>query len=199
MIPQVTLGENSAGWEELELDRVHIEMFEPTNGKEVDNEGFYAAWARSQGGEMLAPSWGMLPVVDSADKSRRGYNMTVTMKHGIEYAPCKKILEVHDSITRNTDNMTLYFAVPDWIADCAGKQSFDGVKKTENDNKNRISHWIDQYVLKIESVQIKSLKDMFLSMRKKFEEEFVKKVEVMERFHKRKRSGSCTTATNSED
>ena len=193
------LGENSAGWEELELDRVRIEMFEPTNGKEVDNEGFYAAWARSQGGEMLAPSWGTLPVVDSADKSRCGYNMTVTMKHGIEYAPCKKILEVHDSITRNTDNMTLYFAVPDWIADSVGKQSFDGVKKTENDNKNRISHRIDQYVLKIESVQIKSLKDMFLSKRKKIEEEFVKKVEVTERFRKRKRSGSCTTATNSED
>ena len=193
------LGENSAGWEELELHRVHIEMFEPTNGKEVDNEGFYAAWARSQGGKMLAPSWGTLPVVDSADKSRRGYNMTVTMKHGIEYAPCKKILEVHDSITRNTDNMTLYFAVPDWIADSVGKQSFDGVKETENDNKNRISHRIDQYVLKIEFVQIKSLKDMFLSTRKKIEEEFVKKVEVTERFRKRKRSGSCTTATNSED
>ena len=193
------LGENSAGWEELELDRVRIEMFEPTNGKEVDNEGFYAAWARSQGGEMLAPSWGTLPVVDSADKSRRGYNMTVTMKHGIEYAPCKKILEVHDSFTGNTNNMTLYFAVPDLIADSVGKQSFDGVKKTENDNKNRISHRIDQYVLKIESVQIERLKDMFLSMEKKIEEEFVKKVEVTERFRKRKRSGSCTTATNSED
>ena len=123
------LGENSAGWEELELDRVHIETFKPINGNEVDNEGFYAAWARSQGGEMLALSWGTLPVVDSADKSRRGYNMTVTMKHDIEYAPCKKILEVHDSITGNTDNMTLYFAVPDWIADSVGKQSFDGVKK----------------------------------------------------------------------
>ena len=44
------LGENSAGWEELGLDRVRIETFEPTNGKEVDNEGFYAAWAGSQGG-----------------------------------------------------------------------------------------------------------------------------------------------------
>ena len=193
------LGENSAGWEELELDRVPIETFKPTNGKEVDNEGFYAAWAGSQGGKMLAPSWGTLPVVDSADKSRRGYNMTVTMKHGIEYAPCKKILEVHDSITRNTDNMTLYFAVPDWIADSVGKQSFDGVKKTEKDNKNRISHRIDQYVLKIESVQIEHLKDMFLTAEKKIEEEFFKKVEVMERFRKRKRSGSCTTATNSED
>ena len=123
------LGENSAGWEELELDRVRIETFKPTNGKEVDNEGFYAAWARSQGDEMLAPSWGTLPVEDSADRSRRGYSMTVTMKHGIEYAPCKKILEVHDSITGNTDNMTLYFAVPDWIADSVRKQSFDGVKK----------------------------------------------------------------------
>ena len=142
---------------------------------------------------MLAPSWGTLPVVDSADKSRCGYNMTVTMKHGIEYAPCKKILEVHDSFTGNSDNMTLYFAVPDWIADSIGKQSFDGVKKTENDNKNRISHRIDQYVLKIESVHIKSLKDMFLSMDKKIEEEFVKKVEVTERFRKRKRSGSSTT------
>ena len=89
------LGENSAGWEELELERVRIETFEPTNGKEVDNEGFYAAWASSQGDEMLAPSWGTLPVVDSADESRRGYNMTITMKHGIEYAPCKKILEMY--------------------------------------------------------------------------------------------------------
>ena len=193
------LGENSAGWEELELDRVRIETFEPTNGKEVDNQGFYAAWARSQGGEMLVPSWGTLPVVDSADESRRGYNMTVTMRHGIEYAPCKKILEVHDSFTGNSNNMTLYFAVPDWIADSVGKQSFDGVKKMENDNKNRISHRIDQYVLKIESVQIGRLKDMFLSMDKKIVEEFVKKVEVTERFRKRKRSGSCTTATNSED
>ena len=193
------LGENSAGWEELELGQVRIETFKPTNGKEVDNEGFYATWAESQGGEMLAPSWGTLPVVDCADKSRRGYNMTVTMKHGIEYAPCKKILEVHDSLTGNTDNMTLYFAVPDWIADSVGKQSFDGVKETENDNKNRISHRIDQYVLKIESVQIERLKDMFLSTRKKIEDEFVKKVEMTERFRKRKRLGSCTTATNSED
>ena len=189
------LGENCAGWEELELEQVRIETFEPTNGKEVDNEGFYAAWARSQGGKMLAPSWGTLPVVDSADKCRRGYNMTVTMKHGIEYAPCKKILEVHDSLTGNSDNMTLYFAVPDWISDSVGKQSFDG----ENDNKNRISHRIDQYVLKIESVQIKRLNDMFLSTEKKIEEEFAKKVEVTERFRKRKRSGSSTTATNSED
>ena len=69
----------------------------------------------------------------------------------------------------------------------------------ENDNKNRISHRIDQYALKIESVQIERLKDMFLSMEKKIEEEFVKKVEVTERFRKRKRSCSCTTATNSED
>ena len=193
------LGENSAGWEELELNPVPIETFKPTNGKEVDNEGFYDAWARSEGGKMLAPSWGTLPVVDSADKSRRGYNMTVTMKHGIEYAPCKKILEVHDSITGNTDNMTLYFAVPDWIADSVGKQSFHGVKKTENDNKNRISHRIDQYVLKIESDQIEHLNKMFRRTEKKIEEEFVKKVEVTERFRKRKRSGSCTTATNSED
>ena len=193
------LGENSAGWEELELGQVRIEMFKPTNGKEVDNEGFYATWARSQGGEMWAPSWGTLPVVDCADKSRRGYNMTVTMKHGIEYTPCKKILEVHDSLTGNTHNMTLYYAVPDWFADSVGKQLFDGVKKTENDNKNRISHRIDQYVLKIESVQIERLKDMFLSTRKKIEDEFVKKVEMTERFRKRKRLGSCTTATNSED
>ena len=108
------LGENSAGWEELELDRVPIETFKPTNGKEVDNEGFYAAWAGSQGGKMLAPSWGTLPVVDSADKSRRGYNMTVTMKHGIEYAPCKKILEVHDSITRRQrkSHFLLGFGIP---------------------------------------------------------------------------------------
>ena len=125
--------------------------------------------------------------------------MTVTMKHGIEYAPCKKILEVHDSITRNTENMTLYFAVPDWIADSVGKQSFHGVKKTENDNKNRISPRIDQYVLKIESNQIERLNEMFRSTEKKIEEEFVKKVEATERFRKWKRSGSCTTATNSQD
>ena len=54
-------------------------------------------------------------------------------------------------------------------------------------------------MLKIESVQIEHLKNMFLSMEKKIEEEFVKKVEVTERFRKRKRSGSSTTATNSED
>ena len=113
----------------LELDQVCIETFKPTNGKGVDNEGFYATWARSQGGEMWAQSWGTLPVVDCADKSCHGHNMTVTMKHGIEYAPCKKILEVHDSLTGITDNMTLYFAVPDWITDSIGKQSSNGVKK----------------------------------------------------------------------
>ena len=45
------LGENSAGWEELELKPVRIETFKPTNGKEVDNEGFYDAWAKSEGGK----------------------------------------------------------------------------------------------------------------------------------------------------
>ena len=69
----------------------------------------------------------------------------------------------------------------------------------ENDNKNRISHRIDQYVLKIESVQIERRNEMFHRMEKKIEEEFVKKVEVTERFRKWKRSGSSMTATNSED
>ena len=107
------LGQPDAVVEELELEKVPINTFNPTNGKEVDSEGFYAAWAQSQGGKMMASSWSTLPVADRADKSRRGYHTTVTKTHAIEYAPCKRILEVHDAITQSPGNLELYFAVPD--------------------------------------------------------------------------------------
>lgn len=108
------LGKHDAEFEDLALDKVPIETFAPTNGKEVDNEGFYRAWGGlTAGAKMLTSKWGTLPVVDCADRARRGYNMTVTRTHGIEYEQCKNILHEHDRVTGNLDNLELYFAVPE--------------------------------------------------------------------------------------
>lgn len=105
-------------------------------------------------------------------------NTTVTRNHGIEYGPCKKILEVHDRIAGNkTGKLMLHFAIPDWLADNFPKQSFDGVKKHETHKQYKISGQVDQYVLKIDSKQIESLKEIFLEKEETMREEFSRRIE----------------------
>lgn len=103
--------------------------------------------------------------------------------HHIVYNECKEILNTHDIATGRNDQLQLYFAVPHWIAEDFKKQSFEGLQE----KRYKISHRVDQHVLKIESDQIQRLKDLFLETENTLEQSFVNRVEVTGHFRKRRR------------
>lgn len=142
-------------WDVLKLKEVPVEAIGRDNDITV-NENFYNAWAGLQPprSKMLNPDSTNLPVVDCADISGRGYQVTSAQdNHVISYEECGKILQKMASLK-------LYFVVPDWNAEKFSK-NFKGVEKVEGKPKNKHTKKVEQYVLKLGVDQIKELSSLY--------------------------------------